>query len=133
MLDNISILAGSKAIEIIQDEGLSLSRVKVLAGASGSAKFLVLTSIDKVLISLFKGRTDPLYLIGTSIGAFRMAAFCQKDPVKAIKILERKYIEQHYEFKPAKTLCSIDKRSSGCRNCSVKFNTTIDASDIWLC
>jgi len=102
MFDNISILAGSKAMEIIQDEGLDLSRVKVLAGASGSAKFLVLTSIDRVLISLFKGRTDPLYLIGTSIGAFRMAAFCQKDPLKAIEILERKYIEQHYELKPSK-------------------------------
>ncbi|MDM8538337.1 patatin-like phospholipase family protein [Desulfobacterales bacterium HSG17] len=102
MFDNISILAGSKAMEIIQDEGLDLSRVKVLAGASGSAKFLVLTSIDRVLISLFKGRTDPLYLIGTSIGAFRMAAFCQKDPVKAIETLERNYIEQHYELKPSK-------------------------------
>ncbi|RLB98751.1 MAG: patatin-like phospholipase family protein, partial [Deltaproteobacteria bacterium] len=38
MFDNISILAGSKAIDIIRDEGLDLTRVKVLAGASGSAK-----------------------------------------------------------------------------------------------
>jgi hypothetical protein len=102
MFDNISILAGHKAIEIIRDEGLDISRVKVIAGASGSAKFLVLTGIDRVLISLFKDRADPLYLIGTSIGAFRMAAFCQKDPLKAVGILERKYIEQHYELKPAK-------------------------------
>jgi hypothetical protein len=102
MYDNISILAGCKAIEIIQDEGLDLSRVKVIAGASGSAKFLVLTGIDRVLVSEFKDRIDPLYLIGTSIGAFRMAAFCQKDPLKAIEILERKYIEQHYDLKPFK-------------------------------
>ena len=102
MFDNISILAGHKAIEIIRDEGLDISRVKVIAGASGSAKFLVLTGIDRVLISLFKDRADPLYLVGTSIGAFRMAAFCQKNPLKAIGILERKYIDQHYELKPAK-------------------------------
>ena len=102
MYDNISILAGCNAIKIIQDEGLDLSRVKVLAGASGSAKFLVLTGIDRVLVSLFKDRKDPLYLIGTSIGAFRMAAFCQKDSLKAIEILERKYIEQHYDIKPSK-------------------------------
>ncbi len=102
MFDNISILAGHKAIKIIRDEGLNLSRIKVIAGASGSAKFLVLTGIDRVLISLFKDRADPLYLVGTSIGAFRMAAFCQKNPLKAIGILERKYIEQHYELKPAK-------------------------------
>ncbi|MCD4742896.1 MAG: patatin-like phospholipase family protein [Desulfobacteraceae bacterium] len=102
MLDNISILAGSKAIKIIKDEGLDLTRVKVLAGASGSAKFLVLTGIDRVLMDLFKNRTDPLYLIGTSIGAFRMAAFCQKDPVSAIDILEKEYIVQSYTEKPTK-------------------------------
>ena len=102
MLNNISILAGSKALEIIKDEGLDLNRVKVLAGASGSAKFLVLTGIDRVLMEMFKNRTDPLYLIGTSIGAFRMAAFCQKDPISAIDILEQEYIAQSYTLKPAK-------------------------------
>jgi len=102
MFDNISILAGSKAISIIQDEGLDMSRVKVLAGASGSAKFLVLTGIDRVLMSLFRDRTDPLYLIGTSIGAFRMAAFCQKDPLEAIETLEREYIAQQYDVRPTK-------------------------------
>ncbi len=102
MLDNISILAGSKAIKIIRDEGLDLSRVKVLAGASGAAKFLVLTGIDRVLMSLFKNRIDLLYLIGTSIGAFRMAAFCQKDPLAAIDILEKEYIAQTYPLKPTK-------------------------------
>ena len=81
---------------------MDLSRVKVLAGASGSAKFLVLTGIDRVLATLLKNRTEPLYLIGTSIGAFRMAAFCQEDPHKAIDILEREYIEQQYELKPSK-------------------------------
>ncbi len=79
-----------------------MSRVKVLAGASGSAKFLVLTGIDRVLMSLFKERTKPLYLIGTSIGAFRMAALCQKDPLGAIETLEREYIAQHYDPRPTK-------------------------------
>ncbi len=102
MLDSISIRAGSKAIGIIREEGLDLSRVKVLAGASGSAKFLVLTGIDRVLISLFKDRTDPLYLIGTSIGAFRMAAFCQTDPLGAIGTLEREYIAQQYTGHPTR-------------------------------
>jgi len=102
MFSNISILAGSKAINIIRDEGLNMSRVKVIAGASGSAKFLVLTGIDRVLMSLFRERTDPLYLIGTSIGAFRMAAFCQKDPIAAIGKLEKEYIAQHYDVRPSK-------------------------------
>ena len=102
MFKNISILAGSKAMGIIQDEGLDMSRVKVIAGASGSAKFLVLTGIDRVVMSLLKERTDPLYLIGTSIGAFRMAAFCQKDPIAAIGKLEKEYIAQQYDLRPSK-------------------------------
>ena len=100
MFENISVLAGSKAIEIIRDEGLNLSRVKVVAGASGAAKFLVLTGIDRVLLSQFKQRTDPLYLIGTSIGAFRMAAYCQRDPVDALGKLEKEYIAQYYDSRP---------------------------------
>ncbi len=102
MFENISVLAGSKAIKIIQDQGLNLSRVKVLAGASGAAKFLVLTGIDRVLMFLFKQRTDPLYLIGTSIGAFRMAAYCQKNPLDALEKLEREYIAQHYDSWPTR-------------------------------
>ncbi len=96
MFDNIAVRAGRNAIRIIKDEGLDLSRVKVLAGASGSAKFLVLTGIDRVLMSLFKPRKDPIFMIGTSIGAFRMAAYCQKDPLQALSILEEKYIAQQY-------------------------------------
>lgn len=102
MFNNISVRAGSKAIQILQDEGLDPARIKVVAGASGSAKFLVLTGIDRVLVSLFKDRTTPLYLIGTSIGAFRMAAFCQKDPLDAITRLEQEYIAQHYSLRPTR-------------------------------
>jgi hypothetical protein len=98
--NNISIRAGEKAIKILRDEGLDPSRVTVLAGASGSAKFLVLTGIDRGLVPFFKGRKDPLYLIGTSIGAFRMAALCQKNPGTAIERLEKEYIAQHYSKKP---------------------------------
>lgn len=108
MFDNISILAGTRALETIREEGLDLSRVKVLAGASGSAKFLVLTGIDRVLMSLFQGRTEPLFLIGTSIGAFRMAAFCQKDPLAAIGNLEREYISQQYRLRPTRKEITLE-------------------------
>lgn len=102
MNEAISIRAGRRAFEIIREEGLNPSRVKVLAGASGSAKFLVLTGIDRVLTSLFKGRTESLHLIGTSIGAFRMAAFCREDPLSALEALETEYIAQHYTRRPTR-------------------------------
>jgi len=110
MFENIAIRAGSRAIKILRDEGLDLSRVRVLAGASGSAKFLVLTGIDRALVSLFKGRTAPLYLIGTSIGAFRMAAFCQQDPLGAIEMLEQEYIAQKYSLHPTREEVSRETR-----------------------
>jgi len=100
--DNISILAGSRAIKIIRDEGLNLDRVKVLAGASGAAKFLVLGGIDLTLMKMLKNRTEPLFLIGTSIGAFRMAAYCQRNPAAAIQTLERAYIAQSFPREPTK-------------------------------
>jgi len=102
MFENISVLAGRRAIGIVRDGGFDLSGVKVLAGASGAAKFLVLTGIDRVLMSLFKERSNPLYLIGTSIGAFRMAAYCQRDPVEALGRLEREYIAQQYDSRPTR-------------------------------
>ena len=102
MPDTISVRAGRRAIGIIRDEGLNPARVKVLAGASGSAKFLVLTGIDRVLMDLFKDRTEPLHLLGTSIGAFRMAAFCQNDPVAALLPGKGIYIAQHYQRRPTR-------------------------------
>ena len=102
MFDNISVRAGRKAIGIVRDGGFRLASVKVLAGASGAAKFLVLTGMDRVLMSLFKERANPLYLIGTSIGAFRMAAYCQRDPLEALGRLEREYIAQQYDSRPTR-------------------------------
>jgi hypothetical protein len=102
MFENISVRAGRKAIRVLRDGGFDLSRVKVLAGASGAAKFLVLTGMDRVLMSLFKERSEPLYLIGTSIGAFRMAAYGQRDPLKALGRLEREYIAQQYDSRPTR-------------------------------
>jgi len=53
-------------------------------------------------MSLFKERANPLHLIGTSIGAFRMAAYCQRDPVEALGRLEREYIAQQYDSRPTR-------------------------------
>jgi len=110
MYENLSIRAGKRALEIIRSEGFKPSRVKVVAGASGAAKFLVLTGIDRVFLTMVKDRKQPLYLVGTSIGAFRMAAYCQKDPAKAIDTLEHDYIAQHYDAKSTREDVSLQSR-----------------------
>jgi hypothetical protein len=109
MCKNISIRAGRKAFAILQDEGLALERVKVLAGASGAAKYLVLTGIDRLLFSLFSHRSSPLFLIGTSIGAFRMACYSHPDPQGAYTRLQEAYIHQSYPQKP--TAQEVSKKS----------------------
>ena len=85
-----------EAMDILEGGGAKVDRKKKIA------KFLVLTGIDRLLMSLFKERADPLYLIGTSIGAFRMAAYCQRDPLEALGRLEKEYIAQQYDSRPTR-------------------------------
>ncbi|MCP4132216.1 MAG: patatin-like phospholipase family protein [bacterium] len=101
MFDNITFRAGNKARDIIQEEGLKPHRIKVLAGASGGPKWLVLSGIDRMLPELFKGRKEPLYVLGSSIGAWRAAALAQKVPEAAIERFEQSYLGQRYSSRPS--------------------------------
>ena len=101
MYENLSILAGGKAREIIKEEGLRPERIKVVAGAAGGPKWLVLYHLDRaVFSSWFTGRTEPLFLLGSSIGVWRFAALCQNSPLEAIDRFRQLYINQTYTLKP---------------------------------
>ncbi len=103
MFDNIEIFAGEKAAEIIRDKGLNENDIKVIVGASGGPKFLVLNGLDKAILNTwFKKRTDPLFFIGSSIGSWRGAAFASKDPIKTLDIFTESYLKQHYSSKPTR-------------------------------
>ncbi len=102
MFKNIRVLAGENAFKQIKETGFKFSKVKMIAGASGAAKFLVLTGLDRYLLNRLANRTEKLHLIGSSIGAFRMVAYAQKNPIEAINILEDEYIKQSYSQKPSK-------------------------------
>ena len=102
MTDNLVFYAGRKAFEIIREEGLRPDRISVVAGAAGGPKWLVLRHLDRVLFSdWFKGRKKPLFLIGSSIGAWRFAGQCMADPKTAISDFESAYIHQAYAGKPS--------------------------------
>ena len=103
MYDNIEIFAGEKAAEIIRNKGLKEENIKVIAGASGGPKFLVLNGLDKAILNTwFKKRTEPLFFIGSSIGSWRGAAFACKDPVKTLDRFTESYMKQKYTSKPSK-------------------------------
>lgn len=102
MYNNIEIYAGDKAAEIIREKGLNENNIKAIVGASGGPKFLVLSGFDRtVLSSWFKKRKEPLYFIGSSIGAWRGAAFATGSPVKSLEGLTESYLKQQYTETPS--------------------------------
>ena len=102
MTDNLVFYAGRKAFEIIREEGLKPERISVVAGAAGGPKWLVLRHLDRVLFSeWFKSRKLPLFLIGSSIGAWRFAGQCMADPITPLSDFESAYIHQAYAEKPS--------------------------------
>jgi len=105
MEKDLVILAGKSAYYHIRENGLSESDIRIVLGASGAAKWLTIQALDSVLFSQwFKDRKEPLYLFGTSVGAWKFAAAAQKDPRRALDRLKDAYIHQSYRglFTPAK-------------------------------
>jgi len=93
----IDIYAGKTAYKTLQEEGFQQSLFTSFLGASGGPKWFILYALDKYLFGqFFKGRTQPLQLIGSSAGAFRAACLAQKDPVAAIERLAVTYAETVY-------------------------------------
>ena len=98
MSDNLMILAGKTAYRHIQENGLAPDDIDAMLGASGAAKWLAIYGLDSMIFSRwFAGRTRPLYLLGTSIGAWKFAAAAQSDCLRAFDRLKRAYTHQHYK------------------------------------
>ena len=72
-----------------------------MAGASGGAKWLVLSQLDRAIIDTIVPRlAGPVHLIGSSIGSWRFACYAQADPRAAIDRFEALYLSQTYSEKP---------------------------------
>ncbi len=101
MPDNLIFLAGEKAFSRIKDNGLKPEMVSVIAGAAGGPKWLVLSSLDRVLFSNWlRHRSTPLFLVGSSIAAWRFAAIAQNNPLDALERFQTAYLNQSYSAKP---------------------------------
>jgi len=98
---NLVFKAGSGAFDTIQRHGFAIERIGTIAGASGGAKWLVLSQVDRAIIAnILPKLRVPVHLIGTSIGAWRFACYAQSDPQAAIGRFEDAYIEQRYSVAP---------------------------------
>lgn len=100
----LRIYAGPAARRHIERHGLQAADVGVVPAAAGGPKGLVLGPLDRFLFGEWLPRTThPVHLVGASIGAWRMATACLRDPVAAFERLERDYIAQDYELPPGRS------------------------------
>ena len=98
---SLTFKAGAGALESVRKHGFDISSVGTLAGASGGAKWLVLSQLDRAILRTVLPQLEgPVHLIGSSIGSWRFACYGQADPVAAIERFERAYLNQTYSEKP---------------------------------
>lgn len=98
----LKIGAGPAALAEIRANGFVADAFSVMAGASGGPKWLVLSQLDRVIAPwLLARREDPVFLLGSSIGAWRFTCYAQSDPLAAIDRFEEAYIGQRYDSKPS--------------------------------
>ena len=94
---DLQILAGKKALAEIREHGLRPERIKLMVGASGGPKWLMLSRLDQYLSEhFFPQATQPIALLGSSIGSWRMACYAQQDPLSSFKEFEQLYVHQRY-------------------------------------
>ena len=93
--------AGPGAYKDVRERGFAEERIGTIAGASGGAKWLVLSQVDRVIADRILPRlVGPVHLIGSSIGSWRHACYAQNDPQAAIDRFESAYLEQSYAANP---------------------------------
>lgn len=100
----LRILAGPTALRMLRADGFDPDAFSVMAGASGGAKWLVLCGLDHALAEHFVARRrSKLFLVGSSIGAWRSCCHAQADPLAAFARFEEAYLGQRYSARPSAT------------------------------
>ena len=98
---SLTFKAGAGALKFVRKHGFDISSIGTLAGASGGAKWLVLSQLDRAILQTVVPKlVGPVHLIGSSIGSWRFACYGQADPLAAINRFEDAYLNQTYSEKP---------------------------------
>ena len=84
----LQILAGQRALAHLRSSGLNPADVRAIPAAAGGPKGLSLLPLDRFLFGVWLPQsTQTVDLIGSSMGAWRMAAAMLNDPVDALAAL----------------------------------------------
>lgn len=97
----MTLRAGPGARRHIEANGLAPADIACVPAAAGGPKGLALVPLDKLLHREWLQRAPAVEFIGASIGAWRMAALAQPDPVPALERMQHAYVrEQNYSKQP---------------------------------
>lgn len=100
-MSSLRLIAGKTARERIEENGLSPELIRLVVGASGGPKWLVLFGLDKLIFGEWlTSASQKIDLVGSSIGAWRMASASHPDPAKTIQT----FIDQYFEFRAEHTV-----------------------------
>jgi len=113
MSSSIRIRAGARALEHLRRDGLSPRDISCIPAAAGGPKGLALIPLDRWLFGEWLPGADAKpTLIGASIGAWRMTAAAQRDPLAALDRLAEAYVgAQRYSLRagPAEVAATMVK------------------------
>jgi hypothetical protein len=99
----LNIYAGPAALAHLHLHGLRPQDVRAVPAAAGGPKGLILGPLDRYIFGDWLARsTQPVDLVGASIGAWRMATACLDDSAVAFQRLEHDYIHQDYDVEPGR-------------------------------
>jgi len=97
----LEVRVGDLAFEHLKERGVAPGDVRCMPAAAGGPKGLALLPLDRLLAREWLPQASGIELIGASIGAWRMAALAQSDPVGALDRLQHAYVrEQNYRERP---------------------------------
>ena len=100
-MNALQIHAGARARERLKERGLQPQDVRVVAGAAGGPKGLVLNPLDRLLFGQWLANsTHTVHLMGASIGAWRLACATLNDPASALARLAEDYINEQFPTRP---------------------------------
>ncbi|MEM7405319.1 MAG: patatin-like phospholipase family protein [Pseudomonadota bacterium] len=107
----LTVFAGSEAVQRIEQRGISPEIFSCVVGASGGAKMLALTHLDRYLFGEFLPTSrHRVELLGSSIGSWRHAAAAAPDPLAALSDLQERYLNQAWdENDPRRTSEIVDE------------------------
>ncbi len=101
-MNNLVFKAGPSALRAVAQDGLCAENVHAIIAASGAAKWLGVCGLDQAIFGEWLAATgdNPIDVLGTSIGTFKLAAAFRADPAHALGDLAEAYIAQQYTSKP---------------------------------